>query len=169
MTMKVLLLSMILTLTSCSSYQEFQNIANEYEMPSQVFKADFTQTWQSVLQVMQKYDLALQDQASGVIKTRWIDNTSQLNFEDSFGGKNSVKAAKFKLVINVVKGFRGRREVTQVTLFKRQMVEKDFLQGWKVIRTDGILEKTILYRVERNILIDNKLKRIEGKMNKASL
>lgn len=160
---------MILTLTSCSSYQEFQNIANEYEMPSQVFKADFTQTWQSVLQVMQKYDLALQDQASGVIKTRWIDNTSQLNFEDSFGGKNSVKAAKFKLVINVVKGFRGRREVTQVTLFKRQMVEKDFLQGWKVIRTDGILEKTILYRVERNILIDNKLKRIEGKMNKASL
>ncbi|MFZ8932609.1 MAG: hypothetical protein ACO20H_13085 [Bacteriovoracaceae bacterium] len=167
--MKVLLLSMILTLTSCSSYQEFQNIANEYEMPSQVFKADFTQTWQSVLQVMQKYDLALQDQASGVIKTRWIDNTSQLNFEDSFGGKNSVKAAKFKLVINVVKGFRGRREVTQVTLFKRQMVEKDFLQGWKVIRTDGILEKTILYRVERNILIDNKLKRIEGKMNKASL
>lgn len=167
--MKVLLLSMILTLTSCSSYQEFQNIANEYEMPSQVFKADFTQTWQSVLQVMQKYDLALQDQASGVIKTRWIDNTSQLNFEDSFGGKNSVKSAKFKLVINVVKGFRGRREVTQVTLFKRQMVEKDFLQGWKVIRTDGILEKTILYRVERNILIDNKLKRIEGKMNKASL
>ena len=167
--MKVLLLSMILTLTSCSSYQEFQNIANEYEMPSQVFMADFTQTWQSVLQVMQKYDLALQDQASGVIKTRWIDNTSQLNFEDSFGGKNSVKAAKFKLVINVVKGFRGRREVTQVTLFKRQMVEKDFLQGWKVIRTDGILEKTILYRVERNILIDNKLKRIEGKMNKASL
>lgn len=166
--MKVFLFSLILTLTSCSSYQEFQSIANEYEMPSQVFKADFTQTWQSVLQVMQKYDLALQDQASGVIKTRWIDNTSQLNFEDSFGGRNSVKAAKFKLVINVVKGFRGRKEVTRVNLFKRQMVEKDFLQGWKVIRTDGILEKTILYRVERNILIDNKLKRIESKMKKAT-
>lgn len=134
-------------------------------MPSQTYKADFTQTWQSALQVMQKYDLALQDQSSGVIKTRWIDNTRQLNFEDSFGGRNSVKAAKFKLVLNVVKGYRGSREVTKVSIFKRQMVEKDFLQGWKVIRTDGILEKTILYRIERNILIDNRLKRIEAKAN----
>lgn len=133
-------------------------------MPSQVFKASFEQTWQSTLQVMQKYDLALQDQASGVIKTRWIDNTLQLNFEDSFGSKDAIKAAKFKMIVNIVKGFRGSREVSKVTIFKRQMIERDFLQGWKVIRTDGVLEKTLLYRIERNILIDNKLQRIEGRL-----
>ena len=98
-------------LFSCASYQEFQNISNDYEMPHRLFRADFTQTWQSTLQVMKKYDLSLQDQGSGVIKTRWIDNTLQLNFEDSFGGRDSIKSAKFKLIINVVKGFRSSREV----------------------------------------------------------
>lgn len=102
--------------------------------------------------------------APGVIKTRWIDNTLQLNFEDSFGSKDAIKAAKFKMIVNIVKGFRGSREVSKVTIFKRQMIERDFLQGWKVIRTDGVLEKTLLYRIERNILIDNKLQRIEGRL-----
>ena len=100
---------------------------------------------------------------AGIIKTRWIDNTLEVNFADSFGSKDAVKAARFKLVLNVVKGFRGSREVSKVSIFKRQMVERDFLQGYKVIPSDGILEKTILYRIERLILMEKRLKAIEEK------
>ena len=46
------------------------------------------------------------------------------------------------------------------------MVEQDFLQGWKVERSDGILEKSLLYRIERVITIDNQLKKIEEKKSK---
>ena len=41
------------------------------------------------------------------------------------------------------------------------MIEQDFLQGWKVVRSDGILEKTILYRISRILSIEGKLKKIE--------
>jgi hypothetical protein len=41
------------------------------------------------------------------------------------------------------------------------LIEQDFLQGWKEIRTDGILEKTILYRLDRIINTDNKLRAID--------
>ena len=150
----------------CSSYKQFQYIAEEFEIPSQVFRNDYSQTWQAVLQIMQKYDLALHNQEAGIIKTRWIDNTLELNFADSFGSRDAVKAARFKLILNVVKGFRGTREVTKVTVFKRQMVENDFLQGWKVVRSDGILEKTILYRIERILAVDRRLKKIEEKKAK---
>ncbi len=159
------LLSMMI-LWGCASYEQFKYITEEFEIPNQVFKADFNQTWQAVIQIMKKYDLAVQNQEAGVLKTRWVDNTLELNFSDSFGSSDSVKAARFKLIVNVVKGYRGTREVAKVTVFKRQMVEHDFLQGWKVVPSDGILEKSVLYRIERIIQIDNKLKAIDDKKSK---
>lgn len=160
------LLIFVLTLSSCSSYKQFQYITEEFEIPTKVFNATYDQTWQAVIQVMQKYDLALQSQEAGVIKTRWIDNTLEMNFTESFGAKDAVKAAKFRLLVNVVKGFRGTREVAKVTIHKRQLVEQDFLQGWKEVPSDAIKENTLLYRVKRVIKIDNKLKKIEERRNK---
>ncbi len=160
-------LFLLLTLLSaCSSYEQFQDVTQELEIPSKVYKADYNQAWQAVLLVMRQYDLELQNQESGVIKTRWIDNTVELNFADSFGSSDAVKSARFKIIVNVVKGFRSGREVSKISVFKRQMIEQDFLQGWKVIRSDGIQEETILYRISRLIQIDNKLKEIEQQKSK---
>lgn len=148
-------------LSSCSSYEQFRYITEEFEIPNKVFRFDYNQTWLAVLQVMKKYNLELTNQEAGVIKTRWQDNTLEVNFADSFGSSDAVKAARFKLIVNVVKGFRSNKEVTKVTVYRRQMIEQDFLQGWKVIPTDGILEKTILYRIDRNLKIADRLKKIE--------
>lgn len=138
-------------------------------MPSKIFRADFNQTWQAVIEVMKKYDIAQRNQEAGYIKTRWMDNTMEVNFTDSFGSSDAVKAARFKLVVNVVKGFRASSEVAKVTIYKRQLVEQDFLQGWKEIPTDGIMEQTLLYRIERLIDNDNKLKEIDKAREKEQL
>jgi hypothetical protein len=152
---------MTLFLGSCANYEKFRQITEEMEIPSKVFKADYNQTWQAVITVMRKFDIAQQNQEAGYIKTRWMDNTLEVNFADSFGTSDAVKAAKYKLVINIVKGYRTSREVTKVTIYKRQLMEQDFLQGWKEASTDGIAEKTLLYRIERLIAIDNQLKEID--------
>jgi transposase len=73
------------------------------------------------------------------------------------------------LIVNVVRGFRASREVTKVTIYKRQLMEQDFLQGWKEVSTDGIIEKTLLYRIERLIATDNKLKEIDKAREKEQL
>lgn len=150
-----------LMLISCASYKQFQYITEEFRIPTKMFKTTFNETWQVILPIMKRYELAEQSIEAGMIKTRWIDNTVELNFNDSFGKSDTIKAAKFKLIINVVKGFRSGREVSKVTIFKRQMVEPDFLQGWKVLRSDGILEKTILYRIARSLAIEKKRKELE--------
>ncbi len=165
----ILTFSVLGLLSSCSSYQNFKHVTEEMEMPSQVYRADFNQTWQAVIQVMKKYDIASQNQEAGVVKTRWIDNTIEMNFADSFGSSDSVKAAKFKILVNVVKGFRSGKEVAKVTFYKRQLVEQDFLQGWKEIPSDGIIEKTLIYRIERLVSIDNKLKEIDKAREKDQL
>ena len=141
-------------------------MTQEIEIPTKIFRTPFSQTWLAVLSIANKYDLELQNMESGVIRSKWIDNTLRLNFADSFGSRDAVKSARFKLVINVIKGFRNSREVTKVTVFKRQMIKQDFLQGWKVVPTDRIVEKTILYRIERALIIDNKLKAIDQQKQK---
>ena len=163
---KVLLL---LAISSCASYEKFRQITEELEMPSKIFRADYNQTWQAVISVVKKFNIAQQNQEAGYIKTRWEDNTLELNFSDSFGSSDAVKSARFKLVINVVKGYRNSREVTKVTVYKRQLVEQDFLQGWKEVPTDGIMEKTLLYRIGRIVDNDNKLREIDKAREKEQL
>jgi hypothetical protein len=163
------LIIMMLFFGGCASYEKFRQVTEELEIPTKIFKADYNQAWQAVIQVMRKFDIAQQNQEAGFIKTRWMDNTLEVNFTDSFGSSDSVKAAKFKLVVNVVKGFRASREVSKVTIYKRQLVEQDFLQGWKEVPTDGIMEKTLLYRIERLIATDNKLKEIDNAREREQL
>ena len=153
-------------ISGCSSYENFKQVSEDFEVPSQVYRADYNKVWQEVMKITNKYDREVYNQEAGVIKTRWMDNTLELNFADSFGSNDAVKSAQFKLILNVVKGFRGNKEVTKVTVFRRQRVEQDFLQGWKVIRSDGILEKSILYRLERALIIESKLQEIEDKKGK---
>lgn len=156
-------------MTSCASYDEFKKVTEEYEFPSRVFRADFNQTWQAVIKIMKKYEIAQQNQESGYIKTRWIDNTLQLNFTNSFGSGEDVKVARFKLVINVTRGFAYGGEVSKVTVYKKQLIEKDFLQGLKPVFSEGILEKTILYRIETIIANDNKLKELDKELEREQL
>ncbi len=158
--------SVSILISGCSSYENFKQVSEELEIPSQVYRADYNKVWQEVMKITNKYDREVYNQEAGVIKTRWIDNTLELNFADSFGSNDAVKSAQFKLIINVVKGYRGNKEVSKVTVFRRQRVEQDFLQGWKVIRSDGILEKAILYRLERALTIESKLQEIEDKKSK---
>jgi hypothetical protein len=165
----ILLITLAMIFTGCASYEKFRQVTEELEIPSKIFKADYNQTWQAVIQVMRKYDIAQQNQEAGFIKTRWIDNTLEINFADSFGSSDAVKAARFKLVLNVVKGFRNGREVSKVTIYKRQLIEQDFLMGWKEVSPDGIMEKTLLYRIGRLIAIDNKLKEIDRAREKEQL
>jgi len=164
-----LLIILLPLLTGCANYEKFRQVTEEMEIPTKIYRADYNQTWQAVIQVMRKYDIAQQNQEAGFIKTRWMDNTLEVNFTDSFGSSDAVKAAKFKLVVNVVRGFRASREVSKVTIYKRQLMEQDFLQGWKEVSPDGIIEKTLLYRIERLIATDNKLKEIDKAQEKEQL
>ena len=154
-------LFLFILLSSCASYEKYKQITEELEIPSQVYKADFNQSWQAVIQVMKRFDVSFQNQEAGKIKTRWMDNTLEVNFTDSFGSNDKVKQAEFKLLVNVAQGFSYGRKVTKVTIFKRQRVENDFLQGWKEVPTGGIQEKTLLYRIGVLIGNDNKLKEID--------
>lgn len=147
---------------SCGTYREFYSMREEDEVPTVKFKVNFEDTWQAVLQVMQKYDIEAQNQNLGSIKTRWIDNTLELNWADAFSRGDQVKSARFKIIVNVSKGHEITHSITKVSIYKRQMVERDFLQAPRPVRSDGNLEKTILYRIERVLTMERELRKLQA-------
>ena len=157
-----------LNLTGCTSYDHFKNVTRDYELPSQIFRANYEMTWSAIKNIIDTYNYSLEisNRASGLWKTRWVDNTLEMNFSNSRNRGSGYKAAKFKLIINVVKGYRTEREATKVFISKRQLVQKDLLQGWNVIPSDQILEKTLLYRLKRILLIEKKLEQLEKRKSK---
>ena len=166
---RLAIILLLFLLSSCSSYENFKQITEEIEIPSQIYRADYNKVWQETMHIICKtHECDSFSQESGVIKTRWKDNTLEVNFADSFTTNESVKSAQYKLIVNVSKGFRGSKEVTKVTIYKRQRVEQDFLQGLKTLRSDGIFEKTILYRLDKALLIQEKLQKIEDQKAKES-
>lgn len=154
-------LIILLLFFSCTSYEKYKYLSEDFEIPSSQFRADFDTTWNAVINVMKKYDIEIQNQESGVLKTKWIDNTLELNFSDSFGSNDKIKSARFKVLINVNQSFKSNNPITKVNVMKRQLVERDYLQGWKEIKEDHILENTILYRIKRYLAISHYLKRIQ--------
>lgn len=162
------LLLLISTLfTGCSSYEKFKKQADDFEIPSMTYKVDANKVWSAVvsevgnLMKRSSGDIDHQSQDAGVIKTKWIDNTAEMNFSDSFGSDDKIKSAKYQLVVTVSAIGKGIAESSKVTIYKRQLIENDMFQGWKEIDNDYILEKTLLYRIKRVLDMDLALEKLQ--------
>lgn len=150
-------------MSSCSSYDKFKKEADEFEIPMIVVNSDVNRTWAAVVSIMKRFEIEQQNMDSGVIRTKWIDNTLALNFTDSFGTTDKIKAARIKMLITVAAANTNKNKPqTKVTIYKRQLVENDAFQGWREVDTDLITEKTLLYRIERVVSMDGTIERLQS-------
>jgi uncharacterized lipoprotein len=151
----------LLLLTACSSYAQYKAITDDLYIPREVFKYPYNEVWRAVVSAMNDYKIDSQNEESGIIATDWENNTQETNFTDSFDERDGIKAARFKLTVSVSRAFQGDREVSEVTVHKRQLIEQDFLQGWIEVIPDYITEKVLLYRIGRNLRIDHALQELQ--------
>jgi hypothetical protein len=136
---------------------------------TKIFLTDFNFAWQAVLDSIRSYRLDITNREGGVVQTRWTDNTAEKNFVDSFGGADSYLKAQFRVRIIVSKGFYNGKPSTKVTVQKEQMIQRDVLEGWKPVPTDGIDENTLLYRIGRLIQIKLTLQKLEEEKARRAL
>jgi hypothetical protein len=136
---------------------------------SRVYLTDYNTAWQSVLDSLKSTRLDVTNREGGVIQTRWVDNTSDKNFTESFGASDAYLKAQFRFRITVAKGFYNGRPSIKVTVQKDQLVQRDVLDGWKPVESDSIDENTLLYRVGRLIFMKSKIARLEQEKTEKEL
>lgn len=162
-------LGLVLSQTGCMSAYKQSVGADTQQSFTRVYLTDFSSAWESVLDSLKSMRLDVTNREGGFVQTRWMENTADKNFTDSFGNADAYLKAQFRLRVSVAKGFYNGRPSVKISVTKEQMVQRDVLEGWQRIESDHIDENTFLYRIGRIIFIRMRLAQIEEEKTKKAI
>lgn len=154
-----LALLLLVTLTACESFQKETRInsAIEKSVFTRVYFASYESVWRAA-QLALKYPISVNNMDNGVLETDWVRAL------EGFGPPGSAKipssGIRYKISLNMVKGRSERRESIRVTLRKNMERQRDFFSDPEVMVTDGLEETVILYRIERELIIQDALRKV---------
>ncbi len=105
-----------------------------------------------------KYPIASENQDSGVIETEYIKG---LDGWIAPGEEKSPPSSgvRYKLTFTFVRGKNDGKESTRVTIEKKMEKLRDFFSESENFESDGLEEKILFYRLERELIITEALKK----------
>ena len=121
-----------------------------------VLFASFDQVWRAAHAVI-KYPIANENIDTGIIETDYIkavDGWLPPNVK-----KPSSAGVRYKLVFIIVKGKSQGQASTRVTIDKKVETQRDFFAETQELDSDGLEEKILFYRMERELVIQQGLKK----------
>jgi len=129
-----------------------------------VFYANYEEVWRAANIVLQAYPLRVSNMDQGVLETDAIHGYRI--FTPVYKPNDSPSGETYKLTLNVVRGSLERKVATKVALTKEITLQSDFFSDPKLLPSDGLEEKALLYRMGREIQIERALARAQKKHNK---
>ncbi len=121
-----------------------------------IFFASYDEVWRAAHAAI-KYTIASENQDFGVIETDYVKAVD--GWLPPFMNKPSHPGSRYKLTFNFARGTTQGRESVRVTIDKRIEVFRSVISDIEVIPSDGFEEKVLFYRIEREIIIQNALKK----------
>lgn len=165
--MKLFSLIICLTVLSGCGSQVLQSESAEdiIERSSQqkIYFASYDEVWKAAHAVL-KYTIAAENQDFGVIETDFIKAVD--GWLPPYRTRPQYPSSRYKLVISFARGKKGQtQETVRVTIDKKIEVFKDFISEVRTVNSDGLEEKIIFYRIERELLIAKALKKASENPN----
>ena len=152
-----------LNLSACALFAERPGPPTYYGPREQIYYASFDEVWRAVNLVLQPYPLRISNMDQGILETDMIRNDHL--WSPPYKRKEDNGGQAYKLTIRVIKGELDGKQATKLTLVKESKLQIDFFSEPRAIPSDGMEEKTILYRVGREIEIERALARAQKKQN----
>lgn len=129
--------------------------------PQKVFLSSYESVWKAALTVL-KYSITDQNQETGHIETDYVKAADGGWLRPDLTKAPSA-GIRYKILLSFVriKTDSGKNGV-KVTIDKRIEKIKDFFSDPESVDTDGLEEKAIFYRMERELLIEDAIKRLNN-------
>lgn len=157
-TFKFLIFSMALGLCSCASLDpQPPPSATRQVTPQRVYYASFDQVWRAAHTVI-RYTIANENQETGYLETEYIKAADGWLPPET--ERKPSSGLRYKLVLTFAKGRIDNRDSTRVTIEKKMEVMRDFFSDPEKLVSDGLEEKVLFYRFERELLITEALKKV---------
>ena len=119
------------------------------------FVAPYETVWQSVLMAMEYYHpLAVEDVESGQIETKTIHGYSA--WKPPEGLISDIDKRRYKIKIFLEKGQIGSKQAIKIHIIKDETLDKSFIEHSVSLISSGIEEEVLLYRIQRNVLMENR-------------
>jgi hypothetical protein len=125
-----------------------------------VFPYNFDSVWRAA-QLTLKYPIAVNNIENGVLETEWIRGTE--GYTSPASRAEPSAGIRYKIIVNMVKGKLDRNPSVRMTIAKKIERQRDFFSDVENIFSDGLEEKVIFYRIEREIVIEEALKKASSK------
>ncbi len=119
---------------------------------SKIYPADYQKTWRATMLALEDYPIETEDNEKGLLKTENIQ--TETIWKSPFERERGLIAAKYTLHIRLIKGKSKSKPMVKVRVLKKILEQKGFIEDPKRIPSDGLEEKAILYRILREINIE---------------
>jgi hypothetical protein len=154
------LFAALLLFAGCSIFQGPQKNTNKIlkGMPTRqrVFFATYDQVWRAA-QLTLKYPMAINNMDNGILETEFIN--AMEGFISPTESKAAPSGIRYRVRLTIAKGKAESKEAIRVTVNKYIERKKDFFAVPEQIESDGLEEKIILYRIDRELTIDEGLRK----------
>ena len=157
----------VIILTGCGLFEKRADSPDqiiEKASNQKIFFAPYDQVWKAAHTTL-KYTIASENQDYGVIETDYVKAVD--GWIPPYKNKPDLPGSRYKLIFTFAKGQTSGRESTRVTLEKKVEVFKNVIADTQSVPSDGLEEKVIFYRMEREIIIAQALKRAAQAENPA--
>lgn len=156
----LVILTLALTSQGCSSFQGRKEKPNDkiiiHSANQRVYAYPYDSVWRAC-QLALKYPIAINNMDNGLLETDWIKAAD--GYQPPDATKEPSAGLKYKISMSLVKGKLDNKESVRATLSKKIEKQRDFFAEPEPVDSDGLEEKIIFYRIEREILIDEGLKK----------
>ncbi len=145
-------LLLALLLSACASEPKKER-ALDY---SRAFNASYEVVWRATQQAMLNYPMNINNMDTGQLQTLFI--TGKHRFKPPHRREEVLPSGyQYRLNINIIRNEDNKR--AKVIISKEARLQKDFFSNPEDLGSDGFEEKSILYRIKREVIIELLLKR----------
>lgn len=121
-----------------------------------IYYANYDLVWKAAHSAI-RYTIANENQDYGTIETDYIKAVD--GWLPPNQSRPQYKSARYKLIFSFAKGVTNGKESTRLTIEKKIEVFKDFISETQTVPSDGLEEQSIFYRIERELLVSQALKK----------
>lgn len=163
LTVRVIFSSILcLLLASCISPTPVVGKKSPKLIHQRIYYFPYDNVWRAA-QLALKYPIAVNNMDHGLLETDFIKG------DDGFVPPGMEKAPssgiRYKISMTLAKGRVEGREGVRVTINKTIEKKRDFFSDAETLYTDGLEERVLFYRMERELIIDEALKKAAKSSN----
>lgn len=153
---KLAVIGLVISFAGCVSSDRPVEGTIKKASKQRIFFAPFDSVWRAAHTVL-PYTIATENPDTGIIETEFIKGV------DGWLPPETRKAPsaglRYRIILILAKGKAEGRDSTRVTIEKRIEVLKDFFSEPSMLESDGLEESVLFYRLERELLVTDALKR----------